>query len=808
MKRLALFLLAAILVLCAGAAMAEEYYAKTWLLCPAYGYGTDVQVLVVTNDPGQKAKTEADFAGEILYYPFDAAAGLYALSGEPAGERAEILSLNDNRIGYTVRLKEPGKYTLSGAAYYLFDRTVPEQTGLRAELDGAAAASVRKEEKDTARALHDWVCDRISPAIPEEDAARLGEACRDPMNALLTGYAGREAYAELYSILLGAEGIRSLTVSGTAGEENGTWNLCRIDGVWSWSDPAADDVNDQRSTRYALMDDPALAKDHALCPADERFTAERIRSLGLDALLEGTLDPSMLKTYKEQGRNIDIAVHDGPVWVVGDSATVSFRLYTNKGEEYRKMTPEEFLEKNVTYYPWLAEEMERDVEIPPVSELVTVEEAAEDMSTFTLTFHTPGRYVFFDFYPDYFYLISPDQEELVTLAAEMDAVVEKAKAGRTEKEIASRLYNWIQNKVRYNYPAYRWWENDVTARDMQTCEEAFGALLYGKCICGGYANSYAILMRHAGLTELTLNGLVGTNEFDLDGHDWNLNRLDGEWTYTDVTWDRFAWPKDRMRKDHDDCLGFVAKDLFDSVAFDTLANEAEEDRQQLQALPAALKVLPGDVSGYGFPEQVPDFMKVEVEPTEDGTVIRTDRSAKITIGRPFNGAIGQSTAITSEQFVREFKSTNKLDKTRIEAATYEQYAAMRPKITRNEQMVSLEYMEGNLTGNWYRLVVPIGKNELPDTDEYSYRFYEYDADMNPYSAGWHLMKRGDVVATLDLQVFFGADGKAERYEAAYSNYALSIDTRWEGTADGAVTSVKGKDPKKAKPTDWEQIWFE
>ena len=108
---LALSLLWAFLGAAAGEPAAEVYFSKTWIGCAAYGYNRNVPVLVATNDPARGRMTAEDVAGEILYFPFDGAAGLYAAGeGEPAGERAEILYLSEDRTVWTVKLNEPERF--------------------------------------------------------------------------------------------------------------------------------------------------------------------------------------------------------------------------------------------------------------------------------------------------------------------------------------------------------------------------------------------------------------------------------------------------------------------------------------------------------------------------------------------------------------------------------------------------------------------------------------------------------------------------------------------------------------------------
>ena len=825
MKKLLSVLLALALfasLLCAAAEESAEtpaektVYSKTWLCGPSYGYSTAVAVLVVTNDPARKEMTPEQVAEEIRFIPFDGDAGIYGTgNGEPAGEKAEITSLSDSRTAYTVRLNAPGKYLLSGAAYYLFDPRVPALSALRAELDGIAEGSRKNQDKQTAKALHDWLIGRVSSVIPEEDAERLGAACTDPVNALLTGYACREAYAPAYRMLLNAAGIRCLAVSGTAGEEDASWSLCRLDGTWCWTDAAMDDRNDKKGSKYLSVDDKAIGKDHALCAADEAFTAEMIRTPAIDAVLSGALDPSRLKVYEEWDRNLDLLVSEGPAWVVGDSATVSYRLYSNHLAEYRQMTPEEFLEKTVAYAPWLeedhfyysdactiSEESYRYPEIPPLSEMITVEEMAEDKSSFTLTFHVPGRYILMEYFSQVFYLISPDQAEPAAMAAEMGAVVEKAKAAGTEKQAAKILFNWIRGKVKYNYPAWKPWENPVTDRDMQTCADAVGALLYGKCVCSGYAMIYAILMQQAGLRQFFVNGFILPSN---EGHAWNVNRLDGVWSQTDVTHGRFDWSHAKMSQNREYLHWKVMEGFFFGNGFDLLADEAEEDYKPLAVLPLALKHLPLDAADYGFPEiSEKDLISAELTPLNQNVRVTVPKAAKIRISKWKDGKrIG--TASESEKAVKEYTARfTSQGSLLVEILTYDNL----PKLGKPALCTVLYYTDGELTGTGARYYVPVKKNEYPGFNEYSYRYYELDGQLKPLSVGWYMNDNN--WDTYDIRVCFGADGKAERYRVNYERYYKNVFD-WEGTPEEPLTRIKDReveDPSKEDPTRWEAIWFE
>lgn len=67
---------------------------------------------------------------------------------------------------------------------------------------------------------------------------------------------------------------------------------------------------------------------------------------------------------------------------------------------------------------------------------------------------------------------------------------------------------------------------------------AYGALVEGNAVCDGYAKAYQCLLREAGITSHLVTG-YSTSPYtgEPEGHAWNLVELDGQYYYTDVTWD-------------------------------------------------------------------------------------------------------------------------------------------------------------------------------------------------------------------------------------------------------------------------------
>lgn len=820
------FILAVIPLLATGENAAGEgvRYQKTWLSNPGYGYRDTIAALVMTNDPGQDAKTEADIKADIRFYPFSAETGLYATGeGEAAGNRVEIQFLSENRINYTARLKEPGKYVFQDTAYYLLDPDQPVQAGLRAELDGIVADSTDTKEKKMAQKLHDWVCQRVSPVFPEEDAERLAAACTDPMNALITGYACAEAYASLFNLLLSASGLRCLTVSGTVNETEAVWSLARLDGEWCWTDAAMDDLNDKKGNKYLEKDDKTMAKDHILRAEDQLFTDQMIRGSVMDNLFYGTLTNDQIKYYPKNGINFLFVESDGPVWTVGDSATVTFRLYGNKLEEMKGMTTEEFLSSLIYYYPWMGggdkpyyysgnisilEPEADDYEIPPASEVTTIENMEEDYSVFTLTFHEPGCYELGDgFSNTCIYLISPEQTEAAAMAAEMDAAVEKAKGAATEKEAAKMLFQWIRRRVKYNYAAKKWlFESEtkgVTERDVCTAWDAIGGLIYGKVVCGGYASIYHCLLRQAGIRDFRILGFMLP---DYNGHEWNLNRLDGVWSYTDATKDRFCWAAEKMPKDQEAALDPVLDQIYFGSAMDYLADQLEEDHKTLKAIPARLRFLPRRIEDYGFPEKVPQFIQADVALEEDNLTLTLSTRCRIIFNDVGND--GSPTANWERKTPVEKKFTRSMlhpESFQVELRTDPDF----PVSNKTSQWILLDYVDGKQARACYRYVVPDKAGLYADGGYTSrYHYYEYDENMNPTGVGYYMVFEG---AGLDLRVFFDTEGNVDYYKVKYSSFMDDIKTKWQGTPDQPLTVLNGteiQDMSEADPRIWDPVWFE
>ncbi len=67
-------------------------------------------------------------------------------------------------------------------------------------------------------------------------------------------------------------------------------------------------------------------------------------------------------------------------------------------------------------------------------------------------------------------------------------------------------------------------------------DTAYGALVEGRAVCGGYTAAAKLLFDMAGLESAVASGKVSSGGGE-DWHQWNAVRLNGAWYYADLTWD-------------------------------------------------------------------------------------------------------------------------------------------------------------------------------------------------------------------------------------------------------------------------------
>ena len=75
---------------------------------------------------------------------------------------------------------------------------------------------------------------------------------------------------------------------------------------------------------------------------------------------------------------------------------------------------------------------------------------------------------------------------------------------------------------------------------------AYGALIDGKAVCQGYAQSLAMILNNLNVECHTIVAMTKGSNPVL--HEWVRVKLDGEWYYIDLTWDDTPWAEDKNYK--------------------------------------------------------------------------------------------------------------------------------------------------------------------------------------------------------------------------------------------------------------------
>lgn len=118
------------------------------------------------------------------------------------------------------------------------------------------------------------------------------------------------------------------------------------------------------------------------------------------------------------------------------------------------------------------------------------------------------------------YLSGTEKSKYDAAVAEFVALTSSA---TSEYEKALILHDALVKSITY----------DVTAAN---AHNSYGALVDGRAVCEGYAESYQVLLEEVGIMSYVVRG-IGKTSVGQERHAWNLVRLDGKYYYSDLTWD-------------------------------------------------------------------------------------------------------------------------------------------------------------------------------------------------------------------------------------------------------------------------------
>ena len=753
-----------------------------------------------TADPGAWKK-------ELRFFPFDAGSGLYATGeGEEIGEQAEFAGWEDSGGIYTVRLKAPGKYLLSGVPFYILDTGDERLAAVWTELTTDVQGLEDRTQQGLAKKVHDWMLKRVQSVIPE-DRADLREACADPMNALLAGYACREAYAPLFQMLLGSVRIDAVTVTGTVNEEGHSWTLACLDGSWSFTDSALDDQKDKVVQKWFALDREQMDRDHVLSETSEAFYSGMVNVSRLDVFMAGDEELAARLRYPDAEDTVKYRwiKAEGKNWSLGPSEPVTIRsCYTyDRNEEdlawdrkqREELSPKEYVRSRLVYSIFTWDDSMQAYDFLGNNQRFTTAddfellEWSEDFSSVTVRFLTPGLYVMGG---ENFYVFDPESEKLSRIAADLDAALESCRR-ETQRETAKKMQDWVASRVSYNYELYRAYLKGAEYNPSQESDPVH-TLLTGKTMCCGYATIFALLLSSADIPFVTVSGWAKGNEAVT--HAWNALRLDGAWCYADPTYSDtgstssskwFGLSYEQMSKDHIPEDTFL-EEMILTGAYGMLLQRFHAAYTPRMAVPATLNPLAASASGFGFPK-MPKFYRFGLDMSGEYYSFSPGTKVKYLFLEVLS-SYGRNAEGMPSGYIdwpnRPFETNAKVSGSKIVRMTYCDYNPDNPfaKGTRKEQTIVV--CGGTVDDEEYRLL-ELMPNKIPGWPE-CVRTWAWDGEGKPRYVSW---KMQNDLESLEVAAYFDADGNTCAWALGRSA-VRGRAVRWKISLDGELLELRAE----------------
>lgn len=112
----------------------------------------------------------------------------------------------------------------------------------------------------------------------------------------------------------------------------------------------------------------------------------------------------------------------------------------------------------------------------------------------------------------------------------INRVLSKINSGMSDFDKELYIHNYIVKNCTYT-------RFDGSNKEVYT---SYGCLVNKKCVCMGYTYAFNLLLSKAGIETCIVSG-VGNDPYNITNgdrnHTWSAIKIDGDWYYTDITWD-------------------------------------------------------------------------------------------------------------------------------------------------------------------------------------------------------------------------------------------------------------------------------
>ena len=137
--------------------------------------------------------------------------------------------------------------------------------------------------------------------------------------------------------------------------------------------------------------------------------------------------------------------------------------------------------------------------------------------------------------PVYLYSSAETAKLQRELHAAADRIIrERINEHQSEYDKVLQLHDYLKMHVQYDYDNAR--SARVTNAKVAAAHNIVGPLLYGKCVCEGYAKAFKFLCDKVGVECWVVSG-KGNSSLESGPHAWNIVRINGYYHHVDVTWD-------------------------------------------------------------------------------------------------------------------------------------------------------------------------------------------------------------------------------------------------------------------------------
>lgn len=143
-----------------------------------------------------------------------------------------------------------------------------------------------------------------------------------------------------------------------------------------------------------------------------------------------------------------------------------------------------------------------------------------------------GRALYFEVTVQYRYtrndFVKRSEQSKEALNKARDIVARMITPDMTDYDKEKLLHDYIINNTRYDY------ENYLKGALPDEAFEEYGCLIKGVAVCEGYSEAMKLLCDLSGIEGLIVSGQAECNG-RIEGHSWNMIKIDGAWYHLDVT---------------------------------------------------------------------------------------------------------------------------------------------------------------------------------------------------------------------------------------------------------------------------------